>query len=68
MHNFPTSAKHPHIHTSISMLILHVKEIGGAVIATTVVGRIQHLEGDSERIAQVLFPHVVGNDSRETIA
>ena len=41
------------------MLILQVKEIGDAVIATTVVGRIQYLEGDSERIVQVPFPHIV---------
>ena len=32
------------------MLILQVKEIGGAVI--------QHFEGDSERIVRVPFPHV----------
>ena len=41
------------------MLILPVKGIDDAAIATIVVGRIQYLKGDSEHVVQVPFPHVV---------
>lgn len=46
------------------MQILQVKDIGGAVIATIVVGRNQYLEGESERIVQVPFS-THDHDSRE---
>ena len=55
-----------HIHKYF-VPILPVKGIDDAVIATTVVGWIQYLEGDSECIVQVPFPHS-GNDSREAFA